>query len=101
MQHPNTKQMIQALENNDYALMCRSLGNVLEPVTCSLHPEVAFIKQQMLRFGVDAALMSGSGPTVYGLVKNEYRIHRVYNGLKGFCDEVYAVRMLGKRNSLA
>jgi len=101
IQHPNTKQMIQALETKDYSLMCESLGNVLETVTCSLYPEVGFIKEHMLRFGVDAALMSGSGPTVFGFVKSESRLNRVYNGLKGFCEEVYAVRMLSKRNSLA
>ncbi|MFC5558931.1 4-(cytidine 5'-diphospho)-2-C-methyl-D-erythritol kinase [Ureibacillus thermophilus] len=101
IEHPNTKQMIQALEEKDYSLMCKSLGNVLETVTCSVYPEVGFIKEHMLRFGVDAALMSGSGPTVFGFVKSESRLNRVYNGLKGFCEEVYAVRMLGKRNSLA
>ena len=101
IEHPNTKQMMTALENKDYSLMCKSLGNVLESVTCSLYPEVAVIKNQMIRFGVDAALMSGSGPTVFGFVDSESRLNRVYNGLKGFCDEVYAVRMLGERNSLA
>ena len=101
IEHPNTKQMMTALENKDYSLMCKSLGNVLESVTCSLYPEVAVIKNQMIRFGVDAALMSGSGPTVFGFVDSESRLNRVYNGFKGFCDEVYAVRMLGERNSLA
>lgn len=101
VEHPNTKQMIQALEEGDYELMCRSVGNVLETVTCKLYPEVDIIKEQMKRFGVDAALMSGSGPTVFGLVDSESRLNRVYNGLKGFCEEVYAVRMLGERNSLA
>lgn len=101
LEHPNTEQMIQSLEQSDYHLMCKSLGNVLESVTCKLYPEVGIIKEQMLRFGVDAALMSGSGPTVFGLVDSESRLNRVYNGLKGFCEEVYAVRMLGERNTLA
>lgn len=99
--HPNTEQMIRSLKENDYNLMCKSLGNVLESVTCNLYPEVAIIKEQMIRFGVDAALMSGSGPTVFGLLNSESRVNRVYNGLKGFCEEVYAVRMLGGRNTLA
>lgn len=99
--HPNTKQMIEAIEKNDYALMCNALGNVLETVTFKLHPEVIMIKEQMKRFGADAVLMSGSGPTVFGLVDNESRLSRVYNGLRGFCDEVFAVRMLGERNPLA
>ena len=99
--HPNTKQMIKAIENNDYELMCKSLGNVLESVTFKLHPEVVSIKEHMKRFGADAVLMSGSGPTVFGLVDNESRLPRIYNGLRGFCDEVFAVRLLGERNSLA
>ena len=101
IKHPNTKQMIQAIETDNYELMCASLGNVLESVTFELHPEVVVIKEQMKRFGADAVLMSGSGPTVFGLVDNESRISRIYNGLRGFCEEVYAVRLLGERNPLA
>ena len=101
LKHPNTKQMIKAIETNDYELMCQSLGNVLETVTFNLHPEVITIKEQMQRFGADAVLMSGSGPTVFGLVENEARVSRIYNGLRGFCEEVYVVRMLGDRNPLA
>ncbi|KGR77576.1 4-(cytidine 5'-diphospho)-2-C-methyl-D-erythritol kinase [Ureibacillus sinduriensis] len=101
IEHPNTKMMIQAIETNDYDLMCNSVGNVLESVTFKLHPEVVMIKEQMKRFGADAVLMSGSGPTVFALVDNESRLGRIYNGLRGFCDEVFAVRLLGERNSLA
>lgn len=101
VEHPNTKQMIEAIEKNDYFLMCETVGNVLESVTFELHPEVVTIKEQMKRFGADAVLMSGSGPTVFGLVDNELRLPRIYNGLRGFCDEVFAVRLLGERNSLA
>lgn len=101
IKHPNTKQMIEAIEEEDYELVCQSLGNVLETVTFNLHPEVVTIKEQMQRFGADAVLMSGSGPTVFGLVDSESRATRIYNGLRGFCEEVYIVRMLGERNPLA
>lgn len=101
IEHPNTKQMIEAIEKQDYELVCKSLGNVLETVTFKLYPEVVTIKEQMQRFGADAVLMSGSGPTVFGLVDSETRATRIYNGLRGFCEEVYIVRMLGERNSLA
>jgi 4-diphosphocytidyl-2-C-methyl-D-erythritol kinase len=74
---------------------------VLESVTLKLHPEVSIIKEQMTRFGADAVLMSGSGPTVFGLVQNKARVSRIVNGLRGFCDEVYAVRMLGELDILA
>ncbi|MBP2242579.1 4-diphosphocytidyl-2-C-methyl-D-erythritol kinase [Cytobacillus eiseniae] len=98
--HPNTRAMIEAIENGDYEGVCSYVGNVLEDVTFSLHPEVAQIKDQMKRFGADAVLMSGSGPTVFGLVHHDSRMQRIYNGLRGFCDQVFAVRMLGERHKL-
>ncbi|MEH7108278.1 MULTISPECIES: 4-(cytidine 5'-diphospho)-2-C-methyl-D-erythritol kinase [Bacillaceae] len=98
--HPNIPEMIEAIKVNDYQRVSKNVGNVLEEVTLHLHPEVAQIKEQMKRFGADAVLMSGSGPTVFGLVRHDSRMHRIYNGLRGFCDQVFAVRMLGERHSL-
>lgn len=100
IKHPQTSSMIKAIENGDYELVCMHLENVLESVTLKMHPEVAQIKDQMKRFGADAVLMSGSGPTVFGLAHHDSRMHRVYNGLRGFCDQVFAVRMLGERHTL-
>jgi 4-diphosphocytidyl-2-C-methyl-D-erythritol kinase len=98
--HIDTTRMIDALRVGDYDDMCKSVGNVLETVTMDLYPQVIVLKEQMKRFGADAVLMSGSGPTVFGLVKHESRVPRIYNGLKGFCPEVYAVRMVGGRTFL-
>ncbi|WP_174734812.1 4-(cytidine 5'-diphospho)-2-C-methyl-D-erythritol kinase [Mesobacillus harenae] len=98
--HPDTNEMINAIKANDFGGVCKNLGNVLEEVTLPLHPEVAQIKDQMSRFGADAVLMSGSGPTVFGLVEHDSRMHRIYNGLRGFCDQVFAVRMMGEQHTL-
>jgi 4-diphosphocytidyl-2-C-methyl-D-erythritol kinase len=100
VQHPNTAGMIEAINAGSYDDVCRNMGNVLEDVTLNMHPEVLQIKDQMKRFGADAVLMSGSGPTVFGLVHHDSRMHRIYNGLRGFCDQVFAVRMLGERHKL-
>jgi 4-diphosphocytidyl-2-C-methyl-D-erythritol kinase len=93
--HPNVDQMIQAIHEKDYNAICYSLGNVLENVTLNRYPEVKQLKNQMKRFGADGVLMSGSGPTVFGLTQHESRMQRIYNGLRGFCNQVYAVRILG------
>lgn len=100
MKHPDTKKMIEAINMKNYSQVCDNVGNVLEEVTLNLHPEVAQIKEQMKRFGADAVLMSGSGPTVFCLVQHDSRMHRIYNGLRGFCDQVFAVRILGDRHTL-
>lgn len=97
VEHPNTQAMIDAIEANDFDAVCNEMGNVLESVTLKRHPEVQRIKDKMAEFGVDAVMMSGSGPTVFGLVKHDSRMHRVYNGLRGFCNQVHAVRILGER----
>ncbi|WP_400247919.1 4-(cytidine 5'-diphospho)-2-C-methyl-D-erythritol kinase [Niallia sp. JL1B1071] len=100
IEHPNTEKMIESISSKDYDLMCENVGNVLENVTLSLYPEVAQIKEQICKFGADAVLMSGSGPTVFGLIQHDSRMNRVYNGLRGFCDQVFAVRMIGQRHTL-
>ncbi|SFG37228.1 4-diphosphocytidyl-2-C-methyl-D-erythritol kinase [Halobacillus alkaliphilus] len=93
--HPNTNAMIEALMDYDFDAICAQVGNTLEGVTLNLHREVGQIKEQMRQAGADAVLMSGSGPTVFSLVDTDARAQRIYNSLKGFCTEVYVVRMLG------
>lgn len=100
VEHPDITRMIGAINTNNYKMVCENVGNVLEDVTLSLYPEVSHIKNQMKKFGADAVLMSGSGPTVFGLVEYDSRMHRVYNGLRGFCEQVHAVRLLGERSTL-
>ncbi|QHA90049.1 4-(cytidine 5'-diphospho)-2-C-methyl-D-erythritol kinase [Bacillus sp. N1-1] len=98
MNHPDVKGMMQAIEDKNYEAICDLLGNVLEDVTLKLHPEVRQIKEKMESLGADGVLMSGSGPTVFGLTRHESRMQRIYNGLRGFCGQVYAVRLLGEKN---
>ncbi|MCU9594326.1 4-(cytidine 5'-diphospho)-2-C-methyl-D-erythritol kinase [Caldibacillus thermolactis] len=98
LEHPDTQAMLEAINTSNYEKMCRNLSNVLESVTLNLHPEVKQIKRDMKRFGADAVLMSGSGPTVFALVQHDSRMQRIYNGLRGYCNQVFAVRILGQPN---
>ncbi|MFC4403569.1 4-(cytidine 5'-diphospho)-2-C-methyl-D-erythritol kinase [Gracilibacillus xinjiangensis] len=100
LEHPDTEGMVHAIKAANYKGICSRLKNVLETVTLPKHPEVQQIKSQMLRSGADAVLMSGSGPTVFGLVKHESRAVRIYNSLRGFCEDVHIVRMLGTQQTL-
>jgi 4-diphosphocytidyl-2-C-methyl-D-erythritol kinase len=92
--HPSLSGMMEAIRRGSFHGVCEEMGNVLEDVTLSLYPEVAQLKESMQRLGADGVLMSGSGPTVFGLVSKEAKLTRIYNGLRGFCKEVYVVRML-------
>ncbi|MFC5452656.1 4-(cytidine 5'-diphospho)-2-C-methyl-D-erythritol kinase [Paenibacillus aestuarii] len=92
--HPSTANVLEAIREKQFDQLCDELGNVLEEVTLDLYPEVRHLKECMQKLGADGVLMSGSGPTVFGLVSKEAKVPRIYNGLRGFCKDVYAVRML-------
>lgn len=94
LKSPSTPAILEAIRSKDFDKLCDGLGNVLEEVTLKLYPEVRHLKECMQRLGADGVLMSGSGPTVFGLVSKEAKVPRIYNGLRGFCKEVYAIRML-------
>lgn len=94
LEHPATDKMIAAIKEQNYASMTKLVGNSLEETSIIRQPSIETIKQKMLSFGADAALMSGSGPTIFALCRKYSRAQRVYNGLKGFCNEVYLVRTL-------
>ena len=65
--HPDIDEMTRCLTEGNLTKLCACLGNVLETVTIPAHPVIAQIKAQMREAGALGALMSGSGPTVFGL----------------------------------
>ena len=84
----------QAILAQDYEEMLCHMAKSLEDITIPKYPVVQQIKDRMIKYGADIALMSGSGPTVFALCRQHSRAQRIYNGLKGFCEEVYLVRTL-------
>ncbi|MGZ4111043.1 MAG: 4-(cytidine 5'-diphospho)-2-C-methyl-D-erythritol kinase [Tumebacillaceae bacterium] len=91
-EHPDTAGMVDALVTGDVQQISAKMGNVLEQVTFGMYPEVERIKQQLLKFGAQGALMSGSGPTLFALVERESKATRIYNAVRGFSREVYLCR---------
>lgn len=65
--HPDIPGIVQAIQRNDLQGIVSRLGNVLETVTVPKHPKIEDIKHEMIQLGADGALMSGSGPTVFGI----------------------------------
>ena len=92
LHHQNIEQLVSGIKNQDFKQITANMSNVLEPITAKRYPEISKIKNKMLQFGTSAALMSGTGPTVYGVCEKYSRASRVYNSLRGFCEEVYLVK---------
>ena len=69
--HPDIDGIIRAIEAQDVVRIAQSMGNVLENVTVPLYPVIETIKQDMLSHGAINAMMSGSGPTEFGIFPDE------------------------------
>ncbi len=65
--HPDTEQILAAMQGKDLREMTGLLGNVLESVTIEKYPLIRELKDAMLETGAVGSLMSGSGPTVFGI----------------------------------
>jgi len=61
-----------------------------------MHPEVSELKQQMIRKGALGSLMSGSGPTVYGIFEDYDQAEEVYKALKDRYPQSYLTRTYSK-----
>ena len=69
-EHPDIDGIISGLEKGDIKLVAGAMGNVLESVTIPMHPVIEVIKNEMKAAGALNAMMSGSGPTVFGLFES-------------------------------
>lgn len=81
-QHPDIDGMVEAIRRKDIGQMTARMGNVLETVTIPAHPEIAAIKDMMMESGAAGALMSGSGPTVFGLYTDLRTASSAYERLR-------------------
>lgn len=74
--HPDIDGMIEAIKEGNLQGMTDRLGNVLEIVTVKEYPVIEEIKELMRRKGAENALMSGSGPTVFGIYTDQGQAKR-------------------------
>ena len=80
--HPDIDAMRAAIEKKDLSGVVSQLGNVLETVTIPENPVIQTLKDKMMEMGADGSLMSGSGPTVFGLFTNQTAAQAAYEELR-------------------
>lgn len=92
--HPDVDGMIEALSNKDLSKTAACMENVLETVTVKLYPKIEELKNIMKEHGALNAIMSGSGPTVFGLFTSEEAANEAkkYIADEGLSNEVYVVK---------
>ena len=89
--HPDIDGMIEAISNKDIEGIAGRLGNVLETVTIKEYPQIQDIKKVMLEQNALNAMMSGSGPTVFGLFRTEEEAYAAKERIKelNYAKQVY------------
>lgn len=80
--HPDVDKMVDALNSKNYDCIPSLLGNVLELVTADLYPVISDIEKAMISQGAINSIMSGSGPTVYGIYEDETLAIKAESALK-------------------
>ena len=80
---PDMKKMLKAIEDNDLHRISDNMVNVLEEVTAKKHSQIQYLKSEMIKWGAVGSLMSGSGPTVFGLFQNEKELLQCKSNLEG------------------
>lgn len=81
-EHPDMDKVIERLENQDLWGAAAYMENILERVTQTEYPVIGEIKDVMSTNGAMVSLMSGSGPTVFGLFEDEKAAKRCYEQLR-------------------
>jgi len=92
--HPPVDAQIRDLEAQDLRALVMHMGNVLEHVTVPMHPQIEQIKEMMRAQGALAAMMSGSGPTVFGIFTEESKAYEVKEQIRdsGLARQVYVTK---------
>lgn len=80
--HPDNKAVISYIKDKNIKKIAASLSNVLETVTIPENPIIAELKRYLTEIGAIGSLMSGSGPTTFGIFKNMETAKKAYKKAK-------------------
>ena len=97
--HPDIDQLVTDIKEKDLIAIAGHMGNVLESVTIPAYPIIADIKNKMMESGAINSMMSGSGPTVFGLFDDEATAKKAYREMvaSGLAKQVYLTSIYNNR----
>lgn len=87
-------KLINVYKNKNYDEFFKGLYNVMEKVSISYCPEIQNIKNKMYEFNCIKSLMSGSGPTVFGIFNDDKDIKKAYDYFKKIYKNTFIVKTM-------
>lgn len=88
------EKVIKYMEEGNLLKLGQSIENVMESVVMTKYPQVKMVKEDMIKFGALGSLMSGSGPTVFGLFDDEEKLYRCKRELEKKVPNVFVTKTL-------
>lgn len=79
---PRTEELISYIRGRDIKNTAERMANVLESITAKKHPEIQEIKNDIKKSGACGSVMSGSGPSVFGLFENEEKARIAFSVIR-------------------
>ena len=98
--HANIDAQINAIRKQDIRGIAGEMRNVLETVTAPAYPVIREIEEKMLACGAYNAMMSGSGPTVFGLFETKEQQEKAYQELKSKFHETYKTDFVNREGEV-
>jgi 4-diphosphocytidyl-2-C-methyl-D-erythritol kinase len=95
---PNIPAILQGIQNQDLLKISKNMGNVLETVTTKMYPIIVQLKQKLMENGAIGSLMSGSGPTVFGVFEDMATAYGAYDNIKTLVNEIFVVKTFDGRD---
>ena len=80
--HPDMDGVLEAIDSSDVETMAKKMSNLLESVTAVKYPQIEEIKKSMIELGAINSIMSGSGPTFFGIFGNRKEAKKAYKTIK-------------------
>ncbi|WP_459076762.1 4-(cytidine 5'-diphospho)-2-C-methyl-D-erythritol kinase [Herbivorax alkaliphila] len=81
-ERPDTEGILNAIKNEDIVYVAKNMKNVLETVTVNRYRVIQEIKNKLIKYGALGSIMSGSGPTVFGIFENKKKAYFAYEKVK-------------------
>jgi 4-diphosphocytidyl-2-C-methyl-D-erythritol kinase len=97
-ERPNIPAILQGIQNQDLLKISNNMGNVLESVTTKMYPIILGLKRKLLENGAIGSLMSGSGPTVFGVFEDMATAYGAYDNIKTLVNEIFVVKTFDGRD---
>lgn len=92
--HVKIDDIVRGMKKNNINVLCYNMKNVLENVTIRKYPVIKDIKHMMIKQGAKGALMSGSGPTVFGIFSDMMSAQRCFENMKKKYKDVFITRTI-------